>query len=484
MASTDTQLKHEYELPLDELDEHGAASRPMPSSLPEPLLIENAQWFCRLRWLVVAAFGAFWCLGSFTSVIRDMGLRPGGWWPLAMGAILAAGNAAFSLHARGLERAAKPGAVAWNLWSQIALDILVLTGVVHHMGSFNTYAPFAYVLHIALACIFFSRLQALGVTALACALYVGCVALEWRGLIQPSGLYLNPELRSSVLGSSAEVRLNVSLTIAVFAVLWYLVSRLSIMVREREHGLAEANRQLVAVQEERIRHMLRTTHELKAPFAAVDANAQLLLKGHCGPLSDDALEVTARISARCRRLAAEIQEMLQLTNLRAAGDDTPEPAEVDLAEVVRWAIAQVQQVAELRHIQIEADVQPARTVGVEDHLKMLLSNLLSNAVAYSHDRSAVRVRCAAPAGQAPAVVIEDHGIGISAGKLPRVFEEYYRTDEAVRHNRASTGLGLVIAAHVARSHGVRLRVATEPGVGTRFTLTFSKSSRPHATMPA
>jgi signal transduction histidine kinase len=70
------------------------------------------------------------------------------------------------------------------------------------------------------------------------------------------------------------------------------------------------------------------------------------------------------------------------------------------------------------------------------------------------------------------VEVEDDGIGIAEQKLPHVFEEYYRTDEAVRHYKESTGLGLAIVRQVAERHGVRLRVASTPGQGTRFTVWF------------
>jgi signal transduction histidine kinase len=68
--------------------------------------------------------------------------------------------------------------------------------------------------------------------------------------------------------------------------------------------------------------------------------------------------------------------------------------------------------------------------------------------------------------------VEDEGIGIPAEKLPRIFDDYYRTEEAVRHNKDSTGLGLAIVRHVATSHRIRVRVESAPGRGTAVTLRF------------
>jgi signal transduction histidine kinase len=220
--------------------------------------------------------------------------------------------------------------------------------------------------------------------------------------------------------------------------------------------------------------MLRTTHELKAPFAAIAANAQLLLRGNCGALPEEATDVVRRIAARCRRLAVEIQEMLQLANLQST-DERPEPIGLDLAEVARWAIARVGATAQERRVTVEEVLEPAYSVAVEDHIKMLVTNIIANAVVYSTAGGTVRVRCGAVPPEGPIITVEDEGIGIAAEKLPRIFDDYYRTEEAVRHNKDSTGLGLAIVRHVALSHGIRVEVESAPGRGTLFTLRFSSA---------
>ena len=110
--------------------------------------------------------------------------------------------------------------------------------------------------------------------------------------------------------------------IGIWLVVWYLASHLSSMVRRRDLELTETNARLVAAQEERARHMLATTHQLKAPFAAIYSNAQLLLQGYCGDVPDEALQVIQRITSRSRRLTTEIQEMLQLANLSSTSQQS------------------------------------------------------------------------------------------------------------------------------------------------------------------
>ena len=416
-------------------------------------------------------------MGLFPAAFRPVGLRPHLRWPFGASAVLVLANLGFLWHLRLMRRSSGRHSARANLWSQIILDLLVLTAVVHFVGSLETYVAFAYLFHIVLACIFFSRPQSLLVILMASVLYVSCVWVELAGIVPTAGIYAEPLLREGIEHTPRAAALNVVTVLAIWLVVWYLTSRLSAMVRERDRELAESNRRLEEAQQEKARHMLRMTHELKAPFSAIHVNAQLLLKGHCGVLPDEALDVVLRISKRCRRLSRAIQEMIQLTNLRSISPQSLRWVDLDLAKVLSWCVGQVRQVAEEHTVVIEEDLQPVRVVGVEEHLKMLFANLLANAVFYSHPGGVVHMQCTRGAADNPVVTIQDQGIGIQVDKLPRIFDEYYRTEEAARHNKESTGLGLTIVRHIVETYGIRVWVESAPGVGTKFTLTFPSTER-------
>jgi len=301
---------------------------------------------------------------------------------------------------------------------------------------------------------------------------VACVAAEVTGLLKPAGIYADPDIREAMAGRPTALVLSVTSAVTIWVVVWFLTSHLSALVRERDHHLDEVNRRLVAAQQERAAHMLQTTHELKAPFAAIHANTQLLLGGYCGELSPAAHGVVLRIRDRCRRLTHAIQEMLQLVNLRSASSAPRQRVELDLAELVRRAVEETQPLAEERGIIVRSRVQATRICGVEEQLRMLVVNLIANAVSYSHPGGQVDVECSPGDAGGAMFKVQDRGIGIAAEKLPRIFAEYYRTDEAAQFNRGSSGLGLAIVRHVAESHRIRLRVDSAPGAGATFTLRF------------
>jgi signal transduction histidine kinase len=471
MTSTEVVSSAVYELPLGDAGSVSVSAVPGRSPLPESLLLKNVRWFCRLRWVVIAILASFGALGLVPDLLGTVGLRPSVGWPMVAAGILTLGNIMFCGLPRLLRRTSTPRHARLNLWGQIVFDLLILTGVVHFVGSLQTSIAFAYLFHIVLACIFLSRGESLAVTLTACVLYTGCVAAEAAGLLAPHTVFAAAPGRDYVGPAPWGALWDMALAIAIWLSVWHLTSHLAAMVRARDEQLAEANRRLEAAIEERSRHMLRTTHELKAPFAAIHASAQVLLDGQCGTLPEEALDFLRRISTRCRRLANEIQEMVQLANLRSESQGAMPKVGLNVADLLRWSLAQVLPLAEERRVTFQADIQPARTVGVADHLKMLFSNILGNAVVYSYEGGRVRVRCAPRRDGAAEVAVEDDGIGIPAGKLPHIFEEYYRTDEAVRHNKQSSGLGLAIVRHVAQAHRIRIRVESRPGAGTSFRMT-------------
>ncbi len=471
MASYDFPLQENHALPPK------ATAANSGVCLPEALLVRNVFWFCRLRWFVIAALLAVGIVARFTDVFERIGLRTPRTWLFAVVAILTLGNVAFLGNIHFVRARAKPNGALINLWSQIVHDLLVLTVVVHMLGCTQTYVPFTYLFHIVLACVFFSRKQSLTVTLMACVFFGTCVFAHRLGIAPSAGIFSDVGPAQEASSPSHAPLLSFITAVVIWMTVWYLVSHLGRMIRRRDFELGRINSQLVEAREERVRHMLHTTHQLKAPFAAIHANTQILLRGHCGDLPEKAQDVLQRISARCRRLGNEIQEMLQLANLSAVGQQ-PQPVELDVAEVLQWCIGQVEPLALERKVTIEKSIESARTVGIDDHLKMLFMNVLANAVAYSHTGGYIRVRCGLEHPLTPVVTIADEGIGIPASKLSHIFNEHYRTNEAAQHNKESSGLGLSIVRRIAQMHKIRLRVESQHQAGTTFEIRFPPADEP------
>ncbi|UCG57282.1 MAG: HAMP domain-containing histidine kinase [Phycisphaerales bacterium] len=470
MVSDESIQPAVYELPLPAELSAKAEIKGSERSLPEPLLAQNALWFCRCRWFVIVALVFYGALGLFPGSTDYFGMRPPGTWPFVTAAVLTLSNFVFLFFARTKTSATR---TTLNLWSQIIADLVVLTAVVYFVGNLETNIAFTYLFHIVLSCVFFSRRQSLIVTIVAIGMFTTCVTAEYiLRVLPPTSIFAASHHEPEASSAPMVLLLNFFFAIGIWLAVWYLASGLSSMVRQRDFELAETNRRLMAAQKERSRHMLATTHQLKAPFAAIYSNAQLLLQGYCGDLQEQALQVIRRISSRCRRLTAEIQEMLQLANLSSTSQQPLPGTKMVSTELLLWCMSQVEPVAREHGVVFKANIRPAAMVGTEDHFKMLFVNLLSNAVVYSHKNGQVHVSCLRGPSSEPIVTIADDGIGIPANKLPHIFEEHYRTKEAVQHNKESSGLGLSIVKQVAEMYRISIRVESHPGCGTKFELRF------------
>lgn len=463
-----------YDLPLEDRPGSESVAPPPSAESDELILLQNEAWFCSLRWLVIAALTLLGGLAASGFSLPGIRLDPV--WPPSVAGVLLVLNITYLAMVRMASESPRRNVLALRgIWLQILLDLAVLTVVVHYLGSLTTYAPFMYLFHIVLACIFLPSAQSLLVTLSAMGMYLACVAVENAGVVPP---------RSVLVASLVPDRSGMPLTVVAWyfcsvafisVTVWYLASRLASALRQRDAELAATNRRLVAATEERARYMLRTTHQLKAPFAAIHANTQLLLGGYCGALPDGAVTVIQQIATRCEMLSRGIKAMLQLANLRSNAQAHPPLVPVDLPALIRSCMAALKPQAMKRGILFEEDLSPATVEAVQDHAVMIVDNILSNAINYSREGQRVSVSSRAKPDGGAVVVVGDRGIGIPPDKLTRIFDDYFRTNEAVKHNNASTGLGLAIVRQSALAGKIGVRVQSAPGHGTVFALDFPSS---------
>ncbi|MEV5446902.1 ATP-binding protein [Streptomyces sp. NPDC052644] len=176
-----------------------------------------------------------------------------------------------------------------------------------------------------------------------------------------------------------------------------------------------------------------------------------------------------RIQHESTRLGRLVQELLELTRLQGAEPQpAPEPVAVD------WVIAEVldrtRTSATARRVQVVTEGQRGLTAyGSDSQLATAVSNLVENAITYSGEDTTVRVVTRADDDHVT-VSVTDQGIGIAPTDVDRIFERFYRADQARSRATGGTGLGLAIVKHIASNHGGRVEVASTLGGGSTFTL--------------
>ena len=208
------------------------------------------------------------------------------------------------------------------------------------------------------------------------------------------------------------------------------------------------------------------SHELKTPVAAVRALAETLLTA----LPDDpeaGRRFAERIGREAERLDVLTRDLLDLSRVERGTLDI-EP--VDLVGLAKEVAGGYADLATERRVRLHVELQPQLSLrGDRAQLGLLLSNLLDNALRHTPAKGTVHLRLDAAEGRA-VLEVADTGEGIPAGELPRVFERFYRVDKARARRTGGSGLGLAIVRHVAEAHGGTVRVDSELGRGSIFTV--------------
>jgi two-component system sensor histidine kinase SenX3 len=208
------------------------------------------------------------------------------------------------------------------------------------------------------------------------------------------------------------------------------------------------------------------SHELKTPVGALALLAETLVDETDPDVSQ---RLAGRILTESHRVGRTIEDLLELSSIEGEGTHVRE--ETPVHEILAGAVARIGPAADQRGIII--DVKETATDlhvrGDRRQLTSALFNLLENAVKYSPRESAIAVR--SEAGDANVdLVVEDRGIGIPVRDLERVFERFYRVDQARSRDTGGTGLGLAIVRHVANNHAGEVLVSSREGEGSMFTL--------------
>lgn len=436
--------------------------------LSNAVLYGDVRWFIGIRWGVVAVFAAFGVVAAvFPDLLAMAGLRPPKVWPWVLAGVVTLVNLVNIFRLRRLSSAAstKRSRIKANIWFQIVSDLLVLTVLIYLLGTVDTVIPFAYLFHISLACIFFGRRESFLVLLLSIVLFLSVVFLDAAGLYEHAG-FLLPELRRApgVLPTA----IFALPTVFVWAIVWLLASSLSDDVRRRDAALERANRRIRLADEEINRQMLRVTHDLKAPFSGIESNIQLLKMLHWNAVNADVQKIIDKIDVRSASLRMRIGDILLLGSLRsAAQEDAFGTAPVKLHEVLLKVKSDLQALADSKHVTMVIEDGDAVMISDIRQLRILFLNLLSNAVTYSRENGVVTVSAIRDDNRT-GIRIADGGIGISDEAMPHIFEDFYRTPEAVGVNPNSTGLGLAIIRQIAQNLDLTVTVESAPGRGTVF----------------
>lgn len=236
--------------------------------------------------------------------------------------------------------------------------------------------------------------------------------------------------------------------------------------RAREHRAAMREQQ----EKERIKRELtdNINHELKTPVAAIRLCLETIA-GHPAMDSSTRSAFVGRSLDNCERLERLLADVSLLTRLDD-GNRVIEKESLDLAAVIADVVADKEAAARDAGLRLLNGVaEPLPVTGNGPLLASVFSNLIDNAVLYSHG-SEVEIRSEHIAGGGIVIIFADNGIGVSPQHLPRLFERFYRVDKGRSRAAGGTGLGLSIVRNAVAFHGGTIDVENRHGGGLLFRI--------------
>ena len=256
-------------------------------------------------------------------------------------------------------------------------------------------------------------------------------------------------------------------------------AQLHLMVRVSRLGsrfvlvLADDRTESVRLDEVRRDFVANVSHELKTPIGAVSLLAEALASAAAEPA--EVKRFAKRLTQESERLAGITAEIIELSRLQA-GDPLTSAERISIDGVIAQAVDRNRVAAESHRISLVPSGKiRAEVFGDEQLLVTAVHNLISNAVQYSPDGSRVGIGVTAENGVVE-ISITDQGVGIPDDERDRVFERFFRVDAARSRNTGGSGLGLSIVKHVVQNHGGDVRVWSQQGRGSTFTIRLPEAS--------
>ncbi len=438
----------------------------MENLLKSTSLAQRAQWLIRLRWVAIAALG---CATFGASEFMGVSLRSGVLYVVA--SVLLVYNLALrQLLAYRTREGREPSEtrIGGIVTFQISADLFILATILHFSGGIENPFLFFFAFHMIIASILRSKRQSYLQATLAVVLFGGLVVLEAIGGLKHYSLegFAGHELYRDwtfVFG-----------TLFVFTVTLYLIvymtTSISEQLRHHQESLEQANVQLQEKDQLKNEYVLRVTHDIKGHLSAVLSCLDIVAGEVLGSLNEKQKDFIGRAHRRTTKCLEFITALLTLTRMKLTGRLDLEA--FSLKKCVLNVLALVQNRAHGKSILLSHQMDPEIDVvwGEAVLIEETIMNVLLNAVKYTPDGGRVGLDVRRE-GAFVQIRITDTGIGIPDDALARIFEEFYRAENARATEREGTGLGLAFARQVVERHGGRIWAQNNPGGGSTFTFT-------------
>jgi signal transduction histidine kinase len=243
----------------------------------------------------------------------------------------------------------------------------------------------------------------------------------------------------------------------------------------RTRWLRREYRRVLELEASKSAFLYLAAHELRTPLAVARGYLEMVESRRLGPVSHDAREILRTVDAKLDEMNELVSQMTEMARLQRGNGLRLEP--VDVRDIVREAIDRTRTSAGSGHHLVADDPgRPMPVVADRFGVRTILTNLIGNAIKYSPPGGEVRVSVQNSGGTVR-VSVSDHGVGIDAVELDRLFQPFSRL--RAQSALPGLGLGLYVAREIAREHHGDLSVRSNTDGGSTFVLTLPQLKPAH-----
>ncbi len=240
-------------------------------------------------------------------------------------------------------------------------------------------------------------------------------------------------------------------------------------VKERTAELSIANAELGRAAVAKDEFLASMSHELRTPLTGILAMSEILVEQFYGPLNPKQLEFSASINESGNHLLELINDILDVAKVQA-GKMELMVGPVDVPRLRDASLRLIKESADSRRLSVHIEMTEGLALeGDEKRLKQILVNLLSNAVKFTPEGGDIGLKISGDMEKSEITFeVWDTGIGLAPDHIKQLFQPFVQIDSSLSKQHYGTGLGLVLVDRMAKLHGGRVAVISEPGKGSRF----------------
>jgi signal transduction histidine kinase len=427
------------------------------------LLQSRISWSITLRWLAVSGYFIS------TLVAKHLFLLPIPyekiWFVLGLLAII---NVIYLIIFKLFKEFSFQAEINF-LQIHIIVDLLFLTFLIHLSGGIENPIYLFYVFHVVLSSIIFPGWRPIFIATLVVLLFSLLIYLEYSGILFHYRIF-NLNLHSN--------EIFIYLVLAVFIITiyvnLYICMTIMFIYRDVKQQIDLKNQQLMNADKQKTQFYRFTSHELKSPVVAIKSSVDGVLRNFGSQMDDRATDLLRRASLRASQMLEIIRELLELSRNRSRKADRTNEL-VDINSLILEMIEQQKVQADEKSIAINLRLskEPIRIFGHQADFKEVILNLITNAIRYSRENDSVTITTNI-VGEQIEITVRDTGIGIAKKDLPKIFDEFYRSENAKKEVKIGTGLGLSIVKQIVDNYNGTINVQSTLDKGTRFILGFPK----------